>query len=461
VTTGSDTPGQRPGRPRRVHLGAHFPGVNNTTIWSDPTSGSQVDIASFVHFARTAERGRFDFLFLAEGLRVREHQGRIHDLDVVGRPDSLTVLAALAAVTDRLGLVATLNSTYNEPYELARQLATLDLLSGGRAGWNLVTSSDAFTGENFRRGGFLARDDRYRRANEFLRLSRTWWDSWQDGRPLPVEHHGDHFDVTGRPTVPPSPQGQPVVLQSGDSDEGRELAAASADAIFSAHASLADGQTFYRDVKGRLARYGRGEDDLKILPAVWFALGDTDADAQERYEHDRWAQVSGPTALQHLEAVWGRDLSGFDPEGPLPTLDLVVPDAPDLQQGRAAIHRDRRGTAEQWTERAEATGWGIRRLVIELTGRAALIGSPATVARTIDEFVQERGGDGFILVPAITPTGLDEFAERVVPLLVERGSYPAEYEGTTLRDHLGLRHPGAGGTTTLSRPERTLTAVAG
>src|SRR5262249_20864884 len=158
---------------------AHFPGVNNTTVWSDPASGSQIDFRSFVHLARTAERGRFDFFFLAEGLRLREMKGRIHDLDVVGRPESLTVLAALAAVTTHLGLAAMVNSPFNEPYEVARRLATLDLLSGGRAAWNVVTSYDAFTGENFRRGGFLAEADRYTRAAEFLQVARELWDSWQ------------------------------------------------------------------------------------------------------------------------------------------------------------------------------------------------------------------------------------------------------------------------------------------
>ena len=153
-------------RPRKqIHLAAHFPGVNNTTVWSDPEAGSHIDFRSFAHFARTAERAKFDFLFLAEGLRLREQNGVIYDLDVVGRPDTFTVLAALAAVTDRLGLAGTINSTFNEPYEVARQFASLDHLSGGRAAWNVVTSWDAFTGENFRRGGYLAQGDRYERAS--------------------------------------------------------------------------------------------------------------------------------------------------------------------------------------------------------------------------------------------------------------------------------------------------------
>src|SRR5690348_5621096 len=163
---------------KQIHLAAHFPGVNNTTVWSDPRAGSHIEFDSFVHLAQTAERAKFDFFFLAEGLRLREQGGQIHDLDVVGRPDTFTVLAALAAVTDRLGLAGTINTTFNEPYEVARQFATLDHLSDGRSAWNMVTSSDAFTGENFRRGGFLAHADRYRRAEEFITVARKFWDGW-------------------------------------------------------------------------------------------------------------------------------------------------------------------------------------------------------------------------------------------------------------------------------------------
>src|SRR5277367_4776429 len=170
----------REGKHRKpIHLAAHFPGVNSTTVWTDPESGSQIEFDSFAHMARTAERGFFDFFFLAEGLRLREHRGQIYDLDVVGRPDTFTVLAALAAVTDRLGLTGTINSTFNEPYEVARQFASLDHLSGGRAAWNVVTSWDAFTGENFRRGGYLANDQRYERARTFLQTTWELFDSWR------------------------------------------------------------------------------------------------------------------------------------------------------------------------------------------------------------------------------------------------------------------------------------------
>ncbi|MFF3357187.1 NtaA/DmoA family FMN-dependent monooxygenase [Streptomyces sp. NPDC002917] len=424
---------------KQMHLAAHFPGVNNTTVWTDPRSKSQIDFSSFEHLARTAERGRFDFFFLAEGLRLREHNGRIHDLDVVGRPESLTVLSALAAVTDRLGLAATVNATFNEPYELARRLATLDHVSDGRAAWNVVTSSDAFTGENFRRGGYLDRADRYTRAAEFVATARELWDTWTpDGTPRPFRHQGRHFTIEGEFTVPRSPQGHPVVIQAGDSPEGREFAASAADVIFTRHGTLEAGRTFYSDVKARLAKYGRQPDDLKIMPGVTFVLGDSDAEAQERAAEIRRQQISPQNAILALEQVWGRDLSSYDPDGPLPEID---PD-PDsgLVQGRVRIG-DPLAVAARWRALSEAKGLSIRQTVIETTGRQSFIGSPETVASELVEFVSTDAADGFILVPHLTPGGLDDFVDRVVPLLQERGAFRSEYTGSTLRSHLGLADP--------------------
>ncbi|MEV7566838.1 NtaA/DmoA family FMN-dependent monooxygenase [Streptomyces tanashiensis] len=424
---------------KQIHLAAHFPGVNSTTVWADPRSGSQIDFSSFEHLARTAERGLFDFFFLAEGLRLREHAGRIHDLDVVGRPESITVLNALAAVTDRLGLAATVNATFNEPYELARRLSSLDHLSAGRAAWNVVTSSDAFTGENFRRGGYLDRADRYTRAAEFLGTVRELWDSWTpEGEPRPFAHSGPQFRIEGEFPVPRSPQGQPVVIQAGDSAEGREFAASAADVIFTRHSTLEAGREFYADVKGRLARYGREPGDLKIMPGVTYVLGDTDADAQERAAEIRRQQVSPQNAILALEQVWGRDLSGYDPDGPLPDVD---PD-PDstLVQGRVRV-ADPVAVARRWRALSEEKGLSIRQTVIESGSRQSFVGSPATVAAALEEFVAADAADGFILVPHLTPGGLDAFVDRVVPLLQERGVFRTEYAGTTLRSHLGLPEP--------------------
>ncbi|MER6381169.1 NtaA/DmoA family FMN-dependent monooxygenase [Streptomyces sp. NPDC001250] len=456
---------------KQIHLAAHFPGVNNTTVWSDPAAGSHIEFSSFAHFARTAERAKFDFLFLAEGLRLREQGGKIYDLDVVGRPDTFTVLAALAAVTDRLGLTGTINSTFNEPYEVARQFASLDHLSGGRSAWNVVTSWDAFTGENFRRGGFLPQEERYSRAKEFLATAHELFDSWRgdeiladqatgtflrDAQAGAFVHRGQHFDIHGRFNVPRSPQGRPVIFQAGDSDEGREFAASSADAIFSRYSTLKEGQAFYTDVKDRLAQYGRRHDQLLILPAATFVLGDTDQEAAELAREVRRQQVSGATALKHLEFVWNRDLSAYDPEGPLPDVDPVVSED-HISRGRAQVrmYRDPVAIAREWRQLAEANKWSIRDLVINTGNRQTFVGSPATVAQTINDFVQADASDGFILVPHITPGGLDPFADKVVPLLQEQGVFRADYEGTTLRDHLGLAHPDAG-TGTAGAPERAV-----
>ena len=443
---------------RQIHLAAHFPGVNNTTVWSDPASGSHIELESFVHLAQTAERAKFDFFFLAEGLSLREHANRVHDLDVVGRPESFTILAALAAVTERIGLAATLTATYHEPYELARALATLDHLSGGRAAWNLVTSTDALTGRNFSRGGYLDYDDRYVRGRELLESATQLWHSWEPddlvadaatgtflARPDAgaFRYAGRQVDIEGRFTLPRSPQGRPVVIQAGDSDAGREFAAEHADGIFTRHGSMAAGQAFYADVKGRLARYGRSPDELLILPGVTFVLGDTDAEAAERAEHVRREQVSGPTAMVFLEQLWNRELAEYDPDGPLPDVDPIEGEsiiAPGSIPARSYTGR-RQAVADEWRAEAEADGLSIRELMVRKAARQTFVGSPETIAAQLHEHVQERACDGFILVPHITPGGMDDFADRVVPLLQERGSFRTEYDGTTLREHLGLASP--------------------
>ena len=421
---------------RQIHLAAHFPGVNNTTVWSQPGSGSQIAFDSFVHLAQVAEAAKFDFFFLAEGQRMREHFGRLTELDVAGRPDNLTVLAALAAVTERIGLMPTITTTYHEPHELARQLGTLDHLSAGRAAWNLVTSTDPFTGANFRRGGYLPYDRRYDRAAEFIEAAQAMW----DGGVARFDFAGTEVDVHGEFTLPPLPQGRPPMIQAGDSEAGREFAARYADGIFTRHGTLEAGQAFYADVKGRLARYGKREDQLLILPGATFVLGDTDAEAEELARALRAEQISGPHARMVAEQLWNRDLSEFDPEGPLPDVEPEL-DGDVKSEGSAqarTLNREAVETIARWRERAAAANLSLRGLVTEMTARQSFVGSPATVAEALDTHVQARACDGFILVPHLTPGGLDRFAAEVVPLLQERGTFRTEYSGPTLRDHLGL-----------------------
>lgn len=450
---------------RQVHLAAHFPGVNNTTLWADPLHRSQIDFSAFEHFGRTAERGRFDYVFLAEGLRLREHKGQLHELDVVGRPNTLAVLTALAAVTEHIGLVGTLNSTFNEPYELARQLATLDHLSGGRAGWNVVTSSDAFHGANFRRGGFLDHGDRYHRANEFVSLAKELWDSWSadaivadraSGQFLAEDaadagafaHRGAQFDVRGRFATPASPQRYPVIVQAGDSADGRDFASEHAEVIFSRHSAFDEARTFYADVKGRLAGWGRTEDSLKILPAVTFAIGDTQAEAEEVARETSLAQVTPRNAITVLEQLWGTDLTSYDADGPLPAFDPGEGPADTvagtITKGWAPRFPNAVQIAQAWRAQSEAEGLSIRELVIKVAGRQSFIGTPSHVASELDRYVQERATDGFVIVGTTSPHGLDAFVDRVVPELQERGVYRTDYEpGATLRQNLELPEPGA------------------
>lgn len=422
---------------RKVHLAAHFPGVNNTTVWAHPDSGSHIEFDSFRRFAQTAERGLFDFFFLAEGLRLREDKGQVDVLDVAGRPNTVTALAALSAVTRHIGLVGTLSTTFNEPYELARQLASVDVLSGGRAAWNAVTTPDSFTGANFRRGGFLAYPDRYRRAVDFIASARELWDAGPRGA---VTHSSDFFDFTSPGGVPAPVQGHPVVFQAGDSPAGRDFAAGSAEVVFTLHNGLESGKEFYADLHERLRRFGRSDDSLKIFPGISYFIGDTPEEAQEHRLDIEYQQVSGAGAIAFVERVWNRDLSSYDPDGPLPEVDPVVedPNNPASQGREVRYNKDAVKTVAAWRELAQAENLSIRDLVVRVTRRAALVGTPAEIAEDLIHRVQNFAADGYILVPPITPGGLDEFVDRVVPELQERGAYPERYEGATLRDNLGL-----------------------
>ncbi|WP_320199549.1 LLM class flavin-dependent oxidoreductase [Agrobacterium sp. rho-13.3] len=418
---------------KQIILGAQFPGVNNFTVWSDPKAGSQIDFSSFRHFAETVERGKFDFIFLAEGLRVREQKGQFHELDVAGRPNTLAILTAIVSITRNIGVIGTLTTTFNEPYALARQLATLDVLSGGRSGWNVVTSPGAFTGANFRRGDYLPHRERYERAAEFLEASRDIWAGGEFARNSP------HLSIKGNSNIGSLPQGNPVIAQAGDSEEGRDVAARYADLIYSRHGSIEAGQAFYADVKSRLAKYGRGANDLKILPGANFVIGDTQEDADEKLKDIRRQQVSPKTATVFLEQIWNRDLSAYDTDGPLPD---VEPDFSDVQlaQGRAN-NQDSKGRAETarlWRELAERDNLSIRELVIRVTARQHFVGTPQKIADDINHYVQADAADGFVFAPHLTPGGFDEFVQKVVPILQEKGVYRKEYQAETLRENLGL-----------------------
>jgi FMN-dependent oxidoreductase (nitrilotriacetate monooxygenase family) len=439
----------------QLHFGVFFQGVNHWTIWSDPASGSQLDPASFRRVAQTAERGLFDAFFLGEGLRLREVDGRIHDLDVAGRPDAITQLTALAAVTDRIGLVSTSNTTFNEATDLARRLSGLDLLSAGRAGWNVVTTDNAWTGANFRRGGYLDHADRYLRAEQFLTVARALWDGWADGAiagstdapawsapgsVTRVREHTAQFDVDLAPTLPRSAQGHPVIFQAGDSAEGRDFAARNADVIFSAHGTeFDDALAFADDIRNRLRAAGRPSDDLRILPGTEIIIGATEAEAEEKRRWIRFSQVTPATALNVAGLLWNLDLTDRDADGPLPAEDPVIAENSGAFGSRRIA--DPRETVARWRAQAEANHWSLRETVIALGPQRGHQGTPAGLAEKFLHFARHGAVDGFNITPYLIPDGLDDIVNLLVPELQERGGYRTEYSGSTLREHLGLREP--------------------
>jgi FMN-dependent oxidoreductase (nitrilotriacetate monooxygenase family) len=426
-----------------VHFGVFFQGVNHTTIWSDPASGSQIDFETFRHVITTAERGLFDAFFLGEGLRLREQDGKILDLDIAGRPDAIAQLSALAGITEHIGLVATQNTTYNEPADLARRLAGLDVLSGGRAGWNAVTTDNAWTGANFRRGGFLDHALRYERAGQFIRTARAIWDSWDDdanaARHLDVAT--SQFDISLDATLPRSAQGHPVIFQAGDSPAGRDFAAANADVIFSRHGThFDDALAFANDIRARLLTAGRPADDIKILPGTQIVLAEKQSEVEEKRRWVLDGQYTGQTALSLVGLVWGRDLSDRDPDGPLPE-DDPVPAPISVTRGAARDGKDPIAIAKEWRALAEAKNLSLRQVAIETSERSGFVGTPGQVADELARWVRAGASDGFNISPYIVPGGLDEIVDWLVPELQERGVYRTEYTSTTLRGHLGLRPP--------------------
>lgn len=439
-----------------LHFGVFFQGVNHGTIWSDPTSGSQIAPESYRQVAQTAERGLFDAFFLGEGLRLRETNGRIHELDIAGRPDAITQLSALAAVTDRIGLVSTSNTTFNDPADLARRFSGLDLLSDGRAGWNVVTTDNAWTGENFRLGGYLNHADRYRRAEQVLNAARAIWNSWDDkaiaasttaeswaqrDSVTPVNIAESLVDIEVVPTLPRSAQGHPVIFQAGDSDEGRAFAARNADVIFSAHGTeFDDALTFATDIRRRLRAAGRSEDALRILPGTQIVVGATEKEAFDKAYWVRHQQVTPGTALAIAGRIWNIDLSDRDPDGPLPAEDPRPPD--DSGAFGAQRIKGARETAARWRAAAEANKWSLRETVIELSqGMRGHVGTPESLAEKFTRFVRHGAVDGFNISPYIVPHGLDDIVNLLIPELQDRGVYPTEYAGSTLREHLDLPMP--------------------
>ncbi|WP_437882339.1 LLM class flavin-dependent oxidoreductase [Pseudomonas sp. LRF_L74] len=432
---------------RQLRLAAMLPAhAAKNGAWRLPEA--QADIARrfepFVEACRTLERGRFDALFLPDGLSVGDDPVALAGSGRVMRWDPLTLLPALAPLTRHLGLVATASTSYNEPYALARRLASLDWLSGGRAGWNLVTSTSG--GENFNLDQHLEHDLRYQRAEEFVEVIKSLWDSWEDEAPLldkdagvlfdvarmhRLEHRGRYFAVKGPLNAPRPPQGHPVVFQSGSSEVGRELGAASADVIFTASQSLADAQAFYADMARRLEAHGRRQDELLIMPGVSVQVGRTLQEAQECHERAQ-TYVERNNALSVASGRIGFDLAAlpFDAPIQLPETVPLTNANQSRQQLLLNLVREERLSVRQLLERMSSGGHRV------------LIGTPQSIADDFQHWLESRACDGFNLIFPLFPGDVERFVELVVPELQHRGLLRTEYRGATLRDNLGLARPG-------------------
>lgn len=432
-----------------MHLGLALNAIGfHVAAWRHPEARPELasDLRRYAAIAATAERGRFDFLFLADSAAV--HQGA--DVAAMSRMapfyqmEPLTLLASLAVLTERIGLVASVTTTYNEPFHIARKIATLDHLSFGRAGWNLVTSANQAEAFNFSRDTHMAHADRYVRAREAAQIVRGLWDSWEDdaflydkagGRffdPTKLHvlgHEGSAFSVLGPLNVNRPPQGHPVIAQAGSSEPGMELAAETADLVFTQQTTLAAGRAFYADVKGRMARFGRSPDQLKIMPGLVPYAAPSQAEADEEFERLQGLILPEVGLALLRELLGGADLSGHDLDGP-------VPDITDSNAGKARLGNLMRLAREK--------NLSIRQLyqhVASSRGHWVLRGTPGHIADVLEEWVQQDAADGFIIVPPTLPGALDRFVDLVVPELQRRGLFRTGYEGTTLREHLGLARP--------------------
>ncbi|MBV2132354.1 LLM class flavin-dependent oxidoreductase [Pseudomonas sp. MAP12] len=423
---------------------------HHIAAWRHPDvpAGAEVDFKEYLRVARLAEAAKFDALFVADGVAVNlESAGSYEVAARTARASYLepfTLLSALAAVTERIGLIGTVSTSFNEPFNLARKFASLDWISGGRVGWNQVTSNTLAEARNFNRDEHLDHALRYERADEFLDVVKGLWDSWEDdafvrdqasgqffdsAKLHELNHRGKHFQVKGPLNVARSPQGYPVLVQAGSSEAGKEIAARTAEAIFTAHQSLESAQAFYADVKGRLARYGRRPEELKVLPGILPIVGRTAEEAQAKYQQLQ-ELVHPQVGLSLLSGMIGADLSGYDLDGPVPQ------DLPETNGGKS-----RQALLLDLAAREQLS---IRELYLRIAGARGhwtVVGSAEQIADQIQLWFENGAADGFNVMPPWLPGGLEDFIELVVPELRRRGLFRAEYAGTTLREHFGLARP--------------------
>lgn len=436
--------------PKQLKLGAFlYPTGHHVAAWRHPEAQADAgsNFAHYVELAQLAEAAKFDLIFMADGVGTRGT-----DIEALSRTatryvaqfEPITLLSALAAVTKTIGFVATASTSYNEPYHIARKFASLDHISAGRAGWNLVTSSSEHEAHNFGRDEHYAHAERYERAEEFADVVRGLWDTWEeDAFPRDkqsgiyfdpekqhiLNHKGRFFKVRGPLNVARAPQGHPVLVQAGSSEPGKELAARTAEVVFTAHQTIEDARAFFADLKGRLTRYGREADALKIMPGIFPVVGRTRAEAEEKFQ--RVQELIHPVVgLSLLSGMTGGiDLSAYPLDGP-------VPDVPETNASKS-----RQRLLLDLARRENLT---IRELYLRIAGARGhnqIVGTPSQIADEMEHWFTSEAADGFNVMPPHLPAGLCDFVDLVLPELRRRGLFRSEYEGRTLRENLGLRVP--------------------
>ena len=431
---------------KKLHLGAFMRPVSlHTGAWRYPGAYPDANF-NFQHlksFALKLEAAKFDAFFMADHLAVLNMPiEALRRSQTVTSFEPFTLLSALAAVTERIGLVATASTTFDQPYHVARRFASLDHISAGRAGWNIVTTSNPDAARNFGLDDHVEHGERYARAREFFDVVTGLWDSFADdaflhdaesglffdpGRLHVLDHAGPELKVRGPLNIARPPQGWPVIVQAGQSEPGRQLAAETAEVVFCSPRDLAGGKALYADIKGRLVAAGRKPGDLKILPAAFVIVGDTVEEARaKRLKLD--SLVHYESAIASLSIALGHDASGFEPDAPLPP----IPETNASKTGRAQV-----------LKLAEEEGLTVRQLAQRYGGYAGLafVGTVETIADEMAAWLFEEGSDGFNVVFPYLPHGLDDVVEKLVPELQRRGLFRTDYDGTTLREHLGLSRP--------------------
>ncbi len=430
---------------KQLKLGAFFYLTgHHFASWRYPTTQPErtLDLDYFVELAQIAERGKFDTIFFADAFGQKLEESGPSGI----RIDPIIVHAALAGATKNIGLVATVTTSYNEPFQVARKFIGIDHLSKGRAAWNVVTSANDNEAPLFGRDKHLAHAERYERAEEFVDVVKKLWTSIdkealvinkESGQYLdltkvqPVNHEGKWFKVKGTLDAPTSAQGHPVIVQAGSSEAGKELAARTAEVVFTAAQTLEEAQAFYRDLKGRLAKYGRESEDLKIMPGVFITVAKTEAEAiAKRKELNSY--IHPEAGVKYLSFIYGTDLSGYDIDGPLPEIEREDKTNPNI---RVNIIRDIAKRENLKTIRE------IYEFIAGARGHREIVGTPEQIADQLQEWFENEAADGFNVMSPTFPDGLNDIVDLVIPELQRRGIFRTEYEGTTLRENLGLKNP--------------------